>query len=399
MRKNSLKLVYGLAALIVLIGGLVAFLLLYRGWIRFGNKSWYWDHGDYVHDRWEEIEGVRYRFDGKGDLCEGWVKDKSGLSYFTGGLPAVGEKEIEGSLYYFNKKGIMQTGFVSVESSGSRVFYYGKDGKKKTGWVNTEEGKYYISEEGMLTGWQEIDGNRYCFAPDGIMRTGWVREEGNLYCLGPDGVMRTSEWIREDRATYYVKEDGRAASGKTDIDGKTYLFTKDCLLARNAWVGNSHADKHGVMETDTLVDGLAIDGKGNKIFDGAYGDGGNLFIPSVGVEVPLYKTEGDEHGQEITDRGYSAALLTSFAMPVIADHKNQGFERIKTCLPNKTKALILTRNQVEEYLCTARMVGSNVEDDILDDQGNSIDYSGADLCLYTCNEDWRHVTIVLFDKK
>ena len=398
MKKHSFKLVIGLAALMLVTGALVVFLFSYRGWIRLGKKSWYWDHGNYIRDRWEEIDGVRYRFDDKGNLCEGWQKDKSGRSYFTRGIPAVGEKKIDGWDYYFDENGIMQTGFIPADKSGGHVFFYDQEGKKKTGWVESDGAKYYFSPDGMETGWQEIDGAVYFFSASGIMKTGWMKEEGNLYCLGPDGVLRTGEWIREDKGTYYVKEDGKAARGKTVIDGKTYLFDSHCLLARNAWVGNSHADRHGIMETNCRVDGLDIDGNGNKVFDGAYGDGGNLYIPSVEVEVPLYKTEGDQHGQDITDRGYSAAMLTSFAMPVIADHKNQGFERIKSCIPDRTKALILTKNQVKVYICTDIVQGSNVEDDILDDQGKSIDYSGADLCLYTCNEDWRHVTIVFFDE-
>lgn len=418
MKKASGRLLLPVLILMVLVGSALAFFFLYKGWIRLGDRSWYWDHGDYVRDAWEEIDGVRYRFDRRGKLCQGWLEDESGRFYFRDGLPLTGAVEIDGSYYYFDKNGRMMTGFVSDKSDGSPIYYYNQEGVRQEGWIELPEGKYYSGEEGLQRGWAEIDGgryyfdadgrmasgwidvdgSRYCLGTDGRMITGWVREKGILYCLGEDGALRTSSWIEEDKGTYYVDKEGKAVSGKKTIEGTNYLFGKDCRLKRNVWVGNSHSDEDGVMETNCMVDGLFIDSKGNKVFGGTYGDGGNLFMDSAGIEVPLYKTEGDEHGQAITDRAYSAAWLTSFNMPVIADHKNQGFERIKSCIPGETKALILTKNTVTEYRCTDVIQGSNVEDDILDDQGVSIDESGADLCLYTCNEDWRHVTIVYFSR-
>ncbi len=418
MKKVSGRVLLPVLILIILVGAGLAFFYLYKGWIRLGDRAWYWDHGDYVRDSWEEIDGVRYRFDREGKLCRGWLEEKGGRYYFRDGLPLTGEVRIEGDWYCFDDGGLMMTGFVSGKSSGDPVYYYNKDGVRQTGWIERTEGRYYSTDDGLQTGWAEIDGGRYyfkedgrmaagwtdidgrryCFQKDGRMITGWVREEGILYCLDEEGALRTSCWIEEDKGTYYVDKEGKAVSGKKRIDGIIYLFGKDCRLKRNAWVGNSHSDGDGIMQTDCLVDGLFIDSKGDKVFGGGYGDGGNLFMDSVGIEVPLYKTQGDEHGQAITDRTYSAAWLTSFNMPVIADHKNQGFERIKSCIPGKTKALILTRNSVTEYRCRDVVQGSNVEDDILDDHGVSIDESGADLCLYTCNEDWRHVTIVYFSR-
>ena len=399
MKRSWGKILAVFLVLLVPAGAAAAFAFHYQGWIPFGKKSRYWDRGHFARDEWEEINGVSYRFDEEGDLCEGWREETAGTSYYRGGLPAVGDTEIDGKDYYFDDQGIMRTGMITMKGSGGKTFYYGEDGARQTGWVEQAEGKYYFTEDGMQTGKAEIDGALYCFGKDGILITEPFREGDDRYFPGEDGALRINQWIREDYGTYYAGKDGKAVAGKQDIDGTVYLFGSDGRLIRNRWVGNSHSDSRGVMQTNCMVDGLFLDADGSKVFSGTYGDGGNLFIPSVDVEVPVYKTEGDEHGQEITDRSYSAALLTTFNMPVIADHKNQGFERIKSCMPGKTKALMLTKNKVTEYICEDIIEGSNVEDDILDPDGISIDESGADLCLYTCNEDWQHVTIVYFIKK
>ena len=41
-------------------------------------------------------------------------------------------------------------------------------------------GETNVSGE-ILTGWQTIDGRRYCFSPEGKPLTGWLNEDGNRY--------------------------------------------------------------------------------------------------------------------------------------------------------------------------------------------------------------------------
>lgn len=268
----------------------------------------------------------------------------------------------------------------------------------KDGWELGEKGVSYYRNHEKVTGWFYVRRATYYFDKAGYMVTGWAKISGKIYYFRDDGKMLGDGWMTDDYGTHYLEADGAAACGKKEIDDQIYLFSDKGVLLKNRWVGNSYAGEDGIMVTDQDIDGLYIDENGERIFEGTFGSGGCLYMPSVGVEVPSYKTAGDEEGQRITDRENCAARLTSFHMPVIADHKNQGFEAIKDCVPGETTAFLLTEKKVRQYRCLAIFTGFNAERDITDQEGVSIDDYDADLCLYTCNEDWKHVTIVLFEK-
>ena len=380
-------------AIALLAGSFV--VLSYRGFVPFGARVLYWDHTHFLRSTWTQGEEPNRFMDSDGSLCEGWYRKEDKKSYFVHGLPVTGPCEIDGKQYFFDDEGYMETGIVS---DGQVKRYYSDEGVLQTGWIHLSEDTYYFDENGMKTGWFEDKHRTWYFTEDGKMLTGWGKISGRLYNFREDGTLRNDGWYQEGQNTYYLNPDGHASSGRAIIDNQVYFFSDSCRMFQNCWVGNSYAGEDGVMVRSLSIDGLSVDDAGVKVYHGSYGSGGSLYIPSLSLKVPVYLTPGGPEGQDITDRGNSAACLTSFRMPVIADHKNQGFEAIKQCLPGRTIAFVLTPDSVTEYVCTSLCVGSNVEDDILDAAGKTIDDSGADLCLYTCNEDWKHVTIVFFRK-
>ena len=96
--------------------------LVKNGWICVQNP---WSHTDKEGYNW-------YHFDENGQLSYGWLKDDNGVWYYTNEIS-------DGDL-----------------------------GKLKYGWhLDPQDGKtYYLDPTSgiMLSGWQQIDGNWYCFA-------------------------------------------------------------------------------------------------------------------------------------------------------------------------------------------------------------------------------------------
>lgn len=76
---------------------------------------------------------------------------------------------------------------------------------------------------------------------------------------------------------------------------------------------------------------------------------GRLVIPDVGINVALNLVPSGEE-QAVTDRKDSAAWIPWGRETLIADHKNQGFDAIKKCVPGKTKAYIGTTEGITTYI-------------------------------------------------
>ncbi|MCR4839734.1 MAG: hypothetical protein K5897_12505, partial [Eubacterium sp.] len=78
--------------------------------------------------------------------------------------------------YYFNTKGVMQTGWKQI---GGKWYYF-----KTTG--------------AMVTGWKQIGGKWYLFNSSGIMQTGWQKVGSKQYYFDANGVMQTEAPKKKD---------------------------------------------------------------------------------------------------------------------------------------------------------------------------------------------------------
>lgn len=119
---------------------------------------------------------------------------------------------------------------------------------------------------------------------------------------------------------------------------------------------------------------------------------GRFKIPSVGVNVACYKSAA----QSVVDAKDSAAYFYSSGHAIIADHVDQGFSAIKSCV-KWTSAKLETPNGTRYYTCVGKINGHNTGVELTDSNYNSIKdlYPGALVC-YTCNGSWQNVVIVFF---
>lgn len=151
-----------------------------------------------------------------------WKTTADGKIYTRTKAPGylTGMKKIGSSWYYFNKNGIMQTGFHTLANGAT--YYFNSNGVRHSGWLSLTSGgttqRYYFNENGvMATGIQTIDKVMYYFSPKGVMRTGWIThtDKKTRYYADKTGALATSRWV----GNYYFYADGKLATN-TWIEGK-----------------------------------------------------------------------------------------------------------------------------------------------------------------------------------
>ena len=142
-----------------------------------------------------------------------------------------GQQEIDGNKYYYNDEGTMQTGFVTLDG---KIFFYSRlNGALKTGWQGSTEGQWYQNEDGeVVTGKQEIDGNKYFFNDQGILQKGFVTIDDKIYFYSRiTGALKTG-WQGSTEGQWYQKEDGEVVTGRQEIDGRIYYFNNQGMMQK-----------------------------------------------------------------------------------------------------------------------------------------------------------------------
>ena len=122
---------------------------------------------------------------------------------------------------------------------------------------------------------------------------------------------------------------------------------------------------------------------------------GRFQIPAVGVDVACYNSGA----QSVVDARDSAAYFYACGHQVIGDHVHQGFGAIKRCRVGDTAQLV-TPHGVERYTCVGQIRGHNTGTELTDWDYKPIDDLYPDtLVCYTCNDNWKNVTIVFFARE
>lgn len=169
----------------------------------------------------------------------GWATKDGGRCYYTTdeGDLATGWKKIDNTWYYFNKDGIMQTGWLNDNG-----WYYLKDGKAVTGWEKVDGTWYFFNDScKMLTGWVKDNGTWYYLKDSGAMSTGWTKVGGEWYFLADSGAMKTG-WLKDGGTWYYLLDSGTMAK---DRWVGNYYFYSNGAMAVNTWIGRYHVNWNG----------------------------------------------------------------------------------------------------------------------------------------------------------
>lgn len=156
--------------------------------------------------------------------------------------------------------------------------------------------------------------------------------------------------------------------------------------------GNVQQAKPPAQNTISVIDEI-------KTRNGMYA---RLTIPDVNFSVALFDQSVTSPSQAIVDREDSAAYLYAkeqWGMDLIADHNIQGFERMKSSIPNKTYAYLDFGTYKEKYICVKNFVGRNTKYDLVDENGETIKWTNNDgIAMYTCNALYPYITITFWQR-
>lgn len=84
--------------------------------------------------------------------------------------------------------------YADFEETENGYVYTLEDGSYATGWKTINKSKYYFDKNGIMkTGWVKFkSGKKYYFRSNGAMATGKLKIKGIIYDFGKDGILKDS---------------------------------------------------------------------------------------------------------------------------------------------------------------------------------------------------------------
>ncbi|WP_415319889.1 hypothetical protein [Clostridium perfringens] len=157
------------------------------------------------------------------------------------GKNVVGLAEINGSKYFFDQYGRMQTGIINDYKS-NKIYYAESNGvlSNYKGWKKISNEWYYFNGDGTLkTGWLSIGGKWYYLNnQEGNMVIGALAIDDKQYYFNSNGeLVEKNGWLKgknlETGGTcwYYFDKEGTLQKGFKKIDGVNYYFTENGFMA------------------------------------------------------------------------------------------------------------------------------------------------------------------------
>lgn len=178
------------------------------------------------------LDGHDYHFRANGAQVKGeFVTENGKISYYTvdNGYK-VKDKffEVNGKWYHADKDGNLATGRQTIDHLN---YYFNADGSQvKSDFFTLDGGKtwYYAKDNGeIVTGAYSVGGKNYYFKEDGSQVKGdFVKNaDGSLSYYDKDsGERLNNRFLTTGNNVWYYFKDGKAVTGRQNIDGKEYYF-------------------------------------------------------------------------------------------------------------------------------------------------------------------------------
>lgn len=265
------------------------FGLLASGWVYQDGKTYYFDENGVGCNGIVEIDEVPLSFN-DGLLVgghTGFITKSNGRTYYyENGNGCFKWKYIDGYWYHFHpESGVMTTGLKKLPDDRSTYYDFAEDGKLLRGYFN-KSGFYYwagdlYKDQWVKAGndpdpeaWYRTNGGGHFVTDltdkatvrilfDGVIYTfdnsngkllygNIVKKNGSLYYYWA-GAPYTKGWFEFEGDTYYAFANGKLATGKQVIDGKTYQFNdKGVLITNNAFMNVSLNDDDSIMSVEVV---------------------------------------------------------------------------------------------------------------------------------------------------
>ena len=277
------------------------------------GKLYFFDKnsGNAYTNRWAEIDGIWYEFNDQGyaQAKKGEFYTTDGSTWFyrdAAGKNVTGALTLDGHEYYFRANGAQVKGEFVTENG--KISYYTVDnGYKVKDKFFEVNGKWYHDDKdgNLATGRQTIDHLNYYFNADGS------QVKSDFFTL--DG----------GKTWYYAKDNGEIVTGAYSIGGKNYYFKEDGSQVKGDFVKNadgslSYYDKDSgerlnnrFLTTGNNVwyyfkDGKAVTGRQNI-------DGKEYYFDNLGRQVkgsPISTAKGVEYYESVLGERVTNTWIT-----------------------------------------------------------------------------------------
>ena len=269
------------------------------------------DTGNAYKNRWAEIDGIWYEFNNQGyaQAKKGEFYTTDGSTWFyrdAAGKNVTGALTVDGHDYYFRANGAQVKGDFVTENG--KISYYTVDnGYKVKDKFFEVNGKWYHADKdgNLVTGRQTIDHLNYYFNADGS------QVKSDFFTL--DG----------GKIWYYAKDNGEIVTGAYSVGGKNYYFKEDGSQVKGDFVKNadgslSYYDKDSgerlnnrFLTTGNNVwyyfkDGKAVTGRQNI-------DGKEYYFDHLGRQVkgsPISTPKGVEYYESVLGERVTNTWIT-----------------------------------------------------------------------------------------
>ena len=114
-----------------------------------------------------------------------------------------------------------------IQSGGAAAENFMVNGEGYKGWLTDTDGhRYYFNDKGVMqTGWLELDGKRYYLNADGVLQTGDVTIDGKIYHFGADGAQQGEPTTADDSSNQDLVFYMNTTSDSSNADNLTASAT------------------------------------------------------------------------------------------------------------------------------------------------------------------------------
>ena len=251
---------------------------------------------------------------------------------------------IDGSYYYFNEDGVMQTGFQTIDNK--TYFFSRVNGVRRTGMFSINNYMYYFDEDGVMqTGTFTIDGLEYKFDVSGKLIGGWQFKDGK---------------------TYFLKSDGSYIKGWAIVEGeKCYFNDLGVLIVKGAYKVIDVSKWNGAIAWEELKNKSDVDGVIVRLGYGSFEFQEDQFLAT---NIQALKKLGIPYGVYLysyADSVYKAETEAELTKKLINKYNIEPTLGIYWDLEERSKADILGKPGMEEaiktYISSVSTLGYDVK--------------------------------------
>ena len=232
--------------------GIANYFGLSKGQWELDGSQWKYNNGDgtYKTSQWLLLNGVWYYFDAKGIMQTGWTKVGDATYYMdANGAMQTGWLLLGNTWYYLNASGAkLSDGWQWIND---KCYYFDKNGCMA---ANTWIGDSYVDASGawvpgkqrVVPGWKVVAGRwKYLEQNGEYVKSKWLLLDNIWYHFDTNGYMQTG-WLPLGNTWYYLESSGAMIAGRWQwINGKCYYFDENGYMAANTWIGDSYVESSG----------------------------------------------------------------------------------------------------------------------------------------------------------